>query len=71
MIDLGPHAEFIWLSYAAAMIVVAALIAWAFGAEARARAKLTELERRGIVRRSRRGDGEAGDGRQQAGKQDV
>jgi len=55
MIDLGPHAAFIWLSYGAALLVVAALIAWAFGGEARARAKLAELERRGIVRRSRRG----------------
>jgi heme exporter protein D len=55
MIDLGPHAAFIWLSYAAAALVVMALIVWAFGGEARARAKLAELERRGIVRRSRRG----------------
>lgn len=55
MIDLGPHAAFIWLSYAAAALVVTALIAWAFGGEARARAKLAMLERRGIVRRSRGG----------------
>ncbi len=54
MIDLGPHAEFIWLSYAAAVVVVAALMIWAFGGEARNRAKLSELERRGITRRSRR-----------------
>jgi heme exporter protein D len=53
MMDLGPHAEFIWLSYAAAVVVVAALMVWAFGGEARNRAKLTELERRGITRRSR------------------
>jgi len=54
MIDLGPHAEFIWLSYAASLLVVAGLMAWAFGGEARNRAKLAELERRGISRRSGR-----------------
>lgn len=53
MIDLGPHAAFIWLSYGAALIVVAGLMLWAFTGEARNRAKLAELERRGIVRRSR------------------
>jgi heme exporter protein D len=59
MIDLGPHAAFIWLSYAAAALVVAGLMLWAFGGEARNRARLAELERRGITRRSRRaGDGE-------------
>ncbi len=52
MIDLGPHAAFIWLSYAAALLVVAALIVWAFGGEARARARLDDLERRGVRRRS-------------------
>ena len=26
--DLGPHAAFIWISYAAVTVVVAALIAW-------------------------------------------
>jgi len=55
MIDLGPHAAFIWLSYAAALVVVAGLMLWAFGGEARNRAKLAELERRGVVRRSRSG----------------
>ena len=49
MIDLGPHAAFIWLSYAAALLVVAGLMLWAFGGEARKRAKLTEMERRGIT----------------------
>jgi len=53
MIDLGPHAIFIWLSYAAAIVVVGALMVWAFGGEARNRARLTEFERRGITRRSR------------------
>lgn len=53
MIDLGPHAAFIWLSYGAAAVVVAGLMLWVFGGEARKRAKLAELERRGIVRRSR------------------
>jgi heme exporter protein D len=56
MIDLGPHAAFIWLSYGAAVIVVAGLMVWAFGGEARNRARLDELERRGITRRSRGGE---------------
>ncbi len=66
MMDLGPHAEFIWLSYAAAVVVVAALMVWAFGGEARNRAKLAELERRGITRRSRglqQDDASSGDAR--------
>ncbi len=66
MIDLGPHAAFIWLSYAAALLVVAGLMLWAFGGEARQRAKLAEMERRGIVRRSAR----RGDPVQQAQKRD-
>ncbi len=53
MMDLGPHAAFIWLSYAVAVAVVAALMIWAFGGEARNRARLAELERRGFTRRSR------------------
>lgn len=53
MMDLGPHAVFIWLSYAAATLVVAGLIVWAFGSEARQRARLADLEQRGIFRRSR------------------
>ncbi len=62
MIDLGPHAVFIWLSYGAAVVVVAALMVWAFGGEARNRAKLDALERRGFVRRARsRKDGSARD----------
>jgi heme exporter protein D len=67
MIDLGPHAAFIWLSYAAALLVVAGLMLWAFGGEARQRAKLAEMERRGIVRRSAR----RGDPVQQAQKRDC
>jgi len=59
MIDLGPHAAFIWLSYGAALLVVAGLVLWAFGGEARNRAKLAEMERRGIVRRSARRDSAA------------
>ena len=53
MMDLGPHSAFIWLSYAAALVVVAGLMVWAFGGEARNRARLTELERGGLTRRSR------------------
>ena len=52
MIDLGPHAAFIWLSYGAAVVVVAGLMIWAFTGEARNRARLEALERRGFVRRA-------------------
>lgn len=50
--DLGPHAAFIWASYAAVALVVAALIVWLLADGARYRRKLTELEARGVRRRS-------------------
>jgi heme exporter protein D len=52
MIDLGPHAAFILLSYGAAIAVVAGLIAWVV-ADHRAQARaLADLESRGVRRRS-------------------
>jgi heme exporter protein D len=50
--NLGPHAVFIVASYAAAVAVVAALIAWVvvdFRAQRRA---LGDLEAHGVTRRS-------------------
>lgn len=55
MLDLGPHASFIWAAYAVTVAVVAVLIVWAFAGEARQRRNLEELDSRGIVRRSARG----------------
>jgi heme exporter protein D len=52
MIDLGPHAAFIWLSYTAAAICVLGLILWVWLDERRQRHRLAELERRGLRRRS-------------------
>jgi heme exporter protein D len=53
--NLGPHAAFIVAAYAAAGLIVAALIAWiAFDHRAQRRV-LDELEARGVMRRSERG----------------
>ncbi|MGQ0455876.1 MAG: heme exporter protein CcmD [Hyphomicrobium sp.] len=50
--DLGPHALFIWLSYAAVTAVIGALIGWlTFDGKRQARA-LSDLESRGVKRRS-------------------
>jgi heme exporter protein D len=54
MIDLGPHATFIWASYAMVVLVLAVLIVWAYASESRQRRLLAELESKGIVRRSAR-----------------
>jgi heme exporter protein D len=50
--DLGPHAAFIWISYAAVAVVVAALVAWLTADGRRQAADLEALESRGIKRRS-------------------
>ncbi len=52
MFDLGPHAAFIWISYAAAATCVAGLVCWAFLDEWTQRRRLDDLERRGMRRRS-------------------
>jgi heme exporter protein D len=52
MFDLGPHAAFIWLSYAAAGFGVAGLVIWAWLDESTQRQRLADLERRGLRRRS-------------------
>jgi len=51
-LDLGPHAAFIWAAYAAVALVVAMLIAWLISDGARYRRQLSELESRGVRRRS-------------------
>ncbi len=50
--DLGPHAIFIWLCYAAVTLVLAGIGLW-LGLDGRRQAKaLADLEARGIRRRS-------------------
>lgn len=60
MIDLGPHAAFIWSSYAIFGGVLAALIGWLVWDGRRLKARLADLEARGVSRRSQRTSGEAG-----------
>jgi heme exporter protein D len=50
--DLGPHAFFIWASYAVAAVVLGALMVWLWADGRRYRRRLAELEARGIRRRS-------------------
>lgn len=50
--DLGPHAAFIWLSYAMVASVIGALIAWLITDGRRQEAALKDLEARRVRRRS-------------------
>jgi heme exporter protein D len=50
--NLGPHAAFIWLSYAAVTVTVIGLILWLIADGARQRADLAALEQQGVKRRS-------------------
>lgn len=50
--DLGPHAAFIWASYAAVTLVIGGLILWLLADGRRQQAALQDLEKRGIKRRS-------------------
>ena len=52
--DLGPHAAFIVGAYSVAVLIVAALIAWVLIDQRRQRQLLSDLEARGITRRSGR-----------------
>jgi heme exporter protein D len=52
--DLGPHAAFIVGAYAVAILIVAALISWVLIDNRRQRQILSELEAKGITRRSER-----------------
>ncbi|MGL4395893.1 MAG: heme exporter protein CcmD [Hyphomicrobium sp.] len=55
MMDLGPHAAFIWLCYAAVALVTGSLLAWLIADGRRQRRALAELEARGVTRRSASG----------------
>ena len=52
--DLGPHAAFIWASYAIYATVLALLILWLVMDGRRLKAKLADLEARGVSRRGQR-----------------
>lgn len=52
MIDLGKHAVFIWSSYAIVALVLAILVSWLIVDGRRLKRRLTELEARGVTRRS-------------------
>ena len=52
--DLGAHPNFILGAYSVALLNVAALIAWVIVANRRQRQILSDLEARGIMRRSER-----------------
>jgi heme exporter protein D len=54
MPDLGPHAVFIWSAYALTFAAIAVLTVSILIDDRRQRETLTELERRGIKRRSAR-----------------
>ena len=49
---LGPHAGFIVAAYAAAAVIVSALLAWVIADYRAQRRILARLEERGVTRRS-------------------
>jgi heme exporter protein D len=53
--DVGPHAAFIWASYATVAVVLAALVGWLILDGRRQQRLIDELESRGVRRRSSRG----------------
>jgi heme exporter protein D len=50
--DLGPHAAYIWASYAITAIVLAGLVAWLIADGRRQQRLLDELDARGARRRT-------------------
>ena len=52
--NLGPHAAFIVGAYTVAILIIAAMIAWIFLDHRRQMRTLSELEARGVTRRSDR-----------------
>jgi heme exporter protein D len=50
--NMGPHAAFIWLSYAVVTVTVIGLILWLLADGWKQRAELAALERQGVKRRS-------------------
>ena len=57
MMDLGPHAAFIWAAYGVAAAVIGGLIAWFHYDGRRQQQLIDELEARGVRRRSERKPG--------------
>jgi heme exporter protein D len=55
VMDLGPHAAYIWASYMVVAVVLAVLIGWIVLDGRRQQRLLDELEARGVRRRSNRG----------------
>jgi heme exporter protein D len=50
--DLGPHAAFIWMAYAATAVVLTGLVARAILLERHQKKVLARLEAQGVRRRS-------------------
>jgi heme exporter protein D len=57
MMDLGPHAAYIWASYAVVAFALAGLVAWLVADGRHQQRLLDELDARGIKRRSGGGAG--------------
>jgi heme exporter protein D len=55
--DLGPHAAFIWMSYAVVTVTVISLVLWLLADGWKQRADLEALERQGVKRRSSTSEG--------------
>ena len=55
--NLGPHAHFILIAYAIAILTVAALIGWIWLDYRAQKRALGEMEARGVTRRSARAAG--------------
>jgi heme exporter protein D len=53
MMDLGPHAPFIIAAYAMTALVVTGLIAWVLADHDAQQRQLSDLETRGVTRRSK------------------
>jgi heme exporter protein D len=52
MLDLGPHAAFIFAAYGVTFVAVAALASFIVADDRKQRRLIAELERKGIRRRS-------------------
>jgi heme exporter protein D len=50
--DLGPHAAYIWTSYAVVALALAGLVAWLIADGRHQQRLLDELDARGVKRRS-------------------
>lgn len=53
-IDLGPHASFIWSSYAIVTLVIGVVVAWLVLDGRTQERRLADLAARGVKRRSAR-----------------